>query len=124
MVVESRDRFRIAHNKGLVVVFELRNTAAGGVCGHVCADGPFIDGRRLVLLEKIRGDEWLENEPTSEVYATRFIRSSGGCIESIEKKDCAPIELVFAPRPGGIQRGRPRVWIRIVVEGVIGIIDP
>jgi hypothetical protein len=54
------------------VVFKLRKTTAGGVRSHGDADSPFIDGVRLVLLEKRRGNEWLEDKPTAEVYAGRI----------------------------------------------------
>ena len=57
----------MTHQEGLVVVFKLRKSTAGGVCSHRSADRPFIDGGGLVLLEKRRGNEWLQNKPTTEV---------------------------------------------------------
>jgi hypothetical protein len=66
--------FRITHNEGLVVVFKLRKSAAGGVRGHGRADGPFIDSSGLVLLEQRWGNEWLEDKPATEVDAEGFVR--------------------------------------------------
>lgn len=62
------------------MIFKLRKTAIGGICGHGLTDGPFIDGGG-VLLEKRRGNEWLENEPTTKVDTDGFVRSSGERIE-------------------------------------------
>ena len=65
-------RRKTAHNKSLVVVFKLRKPTAGGIRGHSGTDGPFINGGRLVLLEKRRGNERFEDKPTTEVNAARF----------------------------------------------------
>lgn len=51
------------------MVFKLRKSAVGGVCGHGCAEGPLIDGGRLVFLVQCRGDEGFEDKPTTEVDA-------------------------------------------------------
>ena len=51
------------------MIFELSEATTGGVCGHGNADGPFIDCGRLVLLEEGWGNEWLENEPATEIDA-------------------------------------------------------
>lgn len=80
----------MAHDKGFVVILKLRNATASGVRGHVCGDGPFIDGRRLVLLEKRWGNEWLKNEPTTEVDAVRFVRSGSECMRSAAQKAAYP----------------------------------
>jgi hypothetical protein len=106
------------------MIFKLRNATAGGICGHSHADGPFVDSSRLILLEKCRGNEWLENKPTAEIDTKIFIRSCGERIASIVQNGCVPIELILTPRPGGIQGWRPRVWICIIVEGIIRVRDP
>jgi hypothetical protein len=54
------------------VGFKLRKPTTGGVRGHGCAEGPLIDGGRLVFLEQRRSDERFEDKPTAEVDAGWF----------------------------------------------------
>lgn len=62
-------RSRVAYDEGFVVLLKLRKSAAAGVRGHGCAEGPLIDGGRLVFLVKRRSDERFEDKPATEVDA-------------------------------------------------------
>jgi hypothetical protein len=62
--VQPRGRSGVTHDEGLVVIFKLRKSATGGVRSHGCADSPFVDGGGI-LLEEGRGDERLEDEPST-----------------------------------------------------------
>jgi hypothetical protein len=65
--VRPRDGFYVTHDESFVVVLKLRKPTTAGIRGHRYAEGPLIDGLRLVFLEKRRGNEGFENKPTTEV---------------------------------------------------------
>lgn len=67
--MQLRVGFQIAHDEGFVVFLKLRKSTVGGVRRHGCADGPLVNGGRLVFLEERRGNKRFEDKPASEVYA-------------------------------------------------------
>ena len=54
------------------MILKLRKPTAAGVRGHGYANRPLINSSRLVLLEKRRGNERLEDKPAAKIDAEEF----------------------------------------------------